>query len=103
MRLSFTPIQNKGKITALYTRCDTCATLSEAYGTEAMKKTSVFHWHKRFKEDRGSVEGDETSGRPKSQRTDVTVEKARNLVHSDRRFKDQSDDCATIFDRETVT
>jgi hypothetical protein len=29
---------------------DTCALLSEAYGGEAMKKSSVFEWHKWFKE-----------------------------------------------------
>jgi hypothetical protein len=26
----------------------TCAVLSEAYGREAMKKSSVFEWHKQF-------------------------------------------------------
>jgi hypothetical protein len=29
---------------------DTCAMLSEAYGGEAMKKSSAFDCHKRFKE-----------------------------------------------------
>jgi hypothetical protein len=29
---------------------DTCAMLSEAYGGEAMKKSSVFELHKQFKE-----------------------------------------------------
>jgi hypothetical protein len=29
---------------------DTCAVLSEAYGGEAMKKSNVLEWHKRFKE-----------------------------------------------------
>jgi hypothetical protein len=28
----------------------TCATLSKAYGGEAMKKSNVFEWHKWFKE-----------------------------------------------------
>jgi hypothetical protein len=29
---------------------DTCAMLSEVYGGEAMKESSVFEWHKQFKE-----------------------------------------------------
>jgi hypothetical protein len=29
---------------------DTCAELSEAYGGEALRQSSVFEWHKRFKE-----------------------------------------------------
>jgi hypothetical protein len=29
---------------------DTCAVLTEAYGGEDMKKSSVFEWHKWFKE-----------------------------------------------------
>jgi len=31
---------------------DTCAMLSEAYGRDAMKKSSVFEWHIPFKEGR---------------------------------------------------
>jgi hypothetical protein len=33
--------------------------LIEAYGADAMKKSSVFEWHKRFKEDREDVKDDE--------------------------------------------
>jgi hypothetical protein len=29
---------------------DTCAMLSDAYGEETMKKSSVFEWHKWLKE-----------------------------------------------------
>jgi hypothetical protein len=29
---------------------DTCAILSEVYGGEALKNSSVFEWHKQFKE-----------------------------------------------------
>jgi hypothetical protein len=31
---------------------DTCEMLSEAYGGEAMKKSSVSEWHKQLKEGR---------------------------------------------------
>jgi hypothetical protein len=50
-----------------------------------MKKSSVFEWHKRFKEGHKIVEG-ESSGCPRSHRTDENVEKVRNLMHSDRRL-----------------
>jgi hypothetical protein len=44
--------------------------LTEAYGADAMKKQSVFEWHKTFKEDREDVKENERTGRPKIQRTD---------------------------------
>jgi len=53
---------------------DSCAMLSEAYGGEAMKNSSVFEWHKRFKEGRENVEDDERSGRPRYHRSDETFE-----------------------------
>jgi hypothetical protein len=42
---------------------NTCVVLSEAYGKEGMKKSSVFEWHKWFKEGCENVEDDERSGR----------------------------------------
>jgi hypothetical protein len=42
---------------------DTYGMFSEAYGGEAMKKSSVFEWQKLFKEDRENVEDDERSDR----------------------------------------
>jgi hypothetical protein len=36
----------------------TCAMLFEAYGGVAVKKSSVFEWHKRFKDGRKNVEAD---------------------------------------------
>jgi len=59
--------------------------LSEAYGGEAMKNSSVFEWHKSFGESRENVEGGERSRRSRSHATGETVEKVRNLVNSDRR------------------
>jgi hypothetical protein len=41
---------------------DTCAMQSEAYGGEAMKKSSIFEWHKQFKEGHENVEDGERSG-----------------------------------------
>jgi hypothetical protein len=44
--------------------------LTEAYGADAMKTSSVSEWHKRFKEGREDVKDDERTGRPKTHRTD---------------------------------
>jgi hypothetical protein len=63
---------------------DTCTVLSEAYRREVMKKSSVFEWHKQFKEGREKVE-DERTGRTRSHRTTENVEKARDVVHSERK------------------
>jgi transposase len=49
---------------------ETLQMLTEAYGTDAMKKSSVSEWHKRFKEGREDVKDDERTGRPKTHQTD---------------------------------
>jgi len=51
-----------------------------------MKKSSVFEWHRRFKEGRDDVQDDPRSGQPKTQRTDANVDIVRTLVRSDRRL-----------------
>jgi len=48
-----------------------------------MKKSSVFEWHRRFKEGREDVQDDPRSGQPKTQRTDANMDRVRTLVHSD--------------------
>ena len=50
-----------------------------------MKKSSVFEWHRRFKEGR-DVQDDPRSGQLKTQRTDANVDRVRTLVCSDRRL-----------------
>jgi hypothetical protein len=44
--------------------------LTEPYGGDAMKKSSVCKWHKKSKEGREDVQDDERTGRPKTHRTD---------------------------------
>jgi hypothetical protein len=44
--------------------------LTEAYVADAMKKSTVFEWHKRFKENWEDVKDDERNGRQKTHRTD---------------------------------
>jgi len=65
---------------------ETLALLTVAYGEYAMKKSSVFEWHRRFKEGREDVQDDSKSGHTKTQRKDTNVDKVRTLVRSDRRL-----------------
>jgi transposase len=44
--------------------------LTEIYGADAIKKSSVFEWHKKFKEGREDMKDDKRTGRPKTHRTD---------------------------------
>jgi len=44
-----------------------------AYGEYARKKSSVFEWHRRFKEG-PDVQDDPRSWQPKTQRTDANVD-----------------------------
>jgi transposase len=57
--------------------------LTKAYGVDVMKKSSVFEWHKRFKDGREDVKDDERTRRPKTHRTDENVEKVQKFVRSD--------------------
>jgi hypothetical protein len=61
--------------------------LTEAYGADAMKKSSVSEWHKRFKEGRDDMKDNKKTGHPRTHRTDENVEKVRKLVHSDKRLR----------------
>jgi histone-lysine N-methyltransferase SETMAR len=81
---------------------ETLQMLTEAYGADAMKKSSVFEWHKRFKEGREDVKFDESAGRPKTHRTDENVEKVRKLVRFDRLLSVRILGEELNLDRETV-
>ena len=47
--------------------------LVQVYGDNAMKKTAVYNWVKRFSEGRESVTEEERSGRPATSRTEVNI------------------------------
>jgi hypothetical protein len=57
--------------------------LTEAYGADARKKSSVFEWHKRFKEDWEDVKDNERTGHLKTHWTDENVENCGNCVLTD--------------------
>jgi len=46
---------------------ETLILLTVAYGEYAMKKSSVFEWHRQFKEGREDVQDDQRSGQPKTE------------------------------------
>ena len=48
---------------------ETYGMLQTAFGASCMNRASVFEWHKRFKEGRQSVRGDERCGRSKEVNT----------------------------------
>jgi transposase len=80
---------------------ETLQMLTEVFGADAIKKSSVFEWHKRFTEGREDVKDDERIGRPKTRRTDENAEKVRKLVRSDRRFSVRMMAEELNLDRET--
>jgi hypothetical protein len=62
---------------------ETLDLLTVVYAEYALKKLSVFERHRRFKKGREDVQDDPRSGQPKTQRTDVNVDRVRTSVCSD--------------------
>jgi hypothetical protein len=58
--------------------------LKSAYGEECLLRTSVFDWHKRFKEGRESLEDDERKGLPSTSRTKDSMEVIQKCLAEDR-------------------
>jgi transposase len=57
--------------------------LKTVYGESTMSKSSVFKWHKYFKEGTEDMNDDERQGAPIMKRMDENVAKIRGLVRSD--------------------
>ena len=60
--------------------------LQDVYGDDAMSRTRVFEWHRRFKEGRDDVKDDPRSGIPSTSTTEENVEIVRQKVLGDRRL-----------------
>ena len=58
--------------------------LQTAFWPSCMNWTSVFEWHKRFKEGRESVRNDERCGRSKEVRTPELIDQIKNFMDKDR-------------------
>jgi len=76
--------------------------LVEVYGDNAVKKTAVYKWVKRFSEGRESVTDEERSGRPATSRSEENIAKVRQIVRENRRLTVSSIAEQVNIDRETV-
>src|SRR5215475_13621552 len=77
-------------------------TLVQVYRDNAMKKTAVYKWVKRFSEGRESVTDEERSGRPATSRTEENVAKIRQIVRENHQLTVRSLAQQVNIDRETV-
>ena len=76
--------------------------LVQVYRDNAVKVTAVYRWGKRFAEGRGSVSGEERSGRSATSRTEENIAKNRQIVRENRRLTVRSIAEHVNIDRETV-
>jgi len=60
--------------------------LLQVYMDNAMKKTAVYKWVKRFSEGRESVTYEDRSGQPATSRTEENIAKIRQIVHENRQL-----------------
>jgi len=74
----------------------------EVYGDNALKKTAVYKWVKRFSEGRESVTDEERSERPAISRTEENIAKVRQILRENRRLTIRSIAEQMNIDRETV-
>ena len=66
------------------TATKTCGMLQTAYGPPCTNRSSVFQWHKRFKEGRESVRDDERCGRSREVRTSEMIGQINDFMNRDR-------------------
>jgi len=76
--------------------------LVQVDGDNAMKKTAVYRWVKRFSEGRESVTDEERSGPPATSRTEENIAKIRQIVHENSRLTVRSIAEQVNIDREIV-
>ena len=60
--------------------------MQQVYGEDAMGRTQLFQWHKKFKEGREDLADDARSGRPSTSRHDDNIKRVKEFVRSDRRL-----------------
>lgn len=67
------------------TATETLEMIKDAFKDAAMSRSTVFEWHKLFREGRELVEDDQRAGRPSTSRIDENVAKVKVLLDSNRR------------------
>ncbi|PNF28504.1 hypothetical protein B7P43_G14788 [Cryptotermes secundus] len=65
---------------------ETLSALQQVYGDTALKKSTVYDWFSRFKNEQETLEDDQHSGRPSTSRAEEMIGKLRQLVRCDRRM-----------------
>ena len=60
--------------------------LGNCFGSDVLKKTTVYEWHERFRSGRESVEDNERSGRPSTSKTDENINKVREMLANNRKL-----------------
>jgi hypothetical protein len=63
--------------------------IQKAYGDAALSLTTIFEWHRRFREGRESVKDDECSGQPTTSQTDDNIAAVNRMVKEDRKVMSQ--------------
>ncbi len=76
--------------------------LGQVYRDNAMKKTAVYEWVKRFSEGRESVTDEERSERPVTSRTEENIAKIHQIMHENRQLTVRSIAEQVNIDRGTV-
>jgi len=76
--------------------------LVQVYRDNAMKKTAVYKWVKRFAEGRESATDEKRSGRPATSRTEENIAKIRHIVRENRRLTVRNIAVQVNIDTETV-
>ena len=76
--------------------------LVQVYGDNAMKKTAIYKWVKRFSEERESVTDEERSGRPATNRTEENIANVCQIVRENRRLAVRSIAEQVSIDREKL-
>ncbi|EGI67572.1 FLJ37770-like protein [Acromyrmex echinatior] len=60
--------------------------LENCFGSDILKKTTVYEWHERFRSGRESVEDNERSSRPSTSKTDENIDKVREMMANNRKL-----------------
>ena len=76
--------------------------ISASLRGNAMKKTALYKWVKRFSEGRQSVTDEERAGRPATSRTEENIAKVCQIVRENRQLTVRSIAEQVNIDRETV-
>jgi len=79
-------VKEKQRVAIKFSATKTVELIPKAYGDSALSRTTIFEWHKRFREGKEKVKDDERSGRPTTSRTDDNNAAVDKMVKEDRKM-----------------